>query len=99
MSKKQMNKEQVVEQLLSDTKEAKTFIIICEDSGKKRSVGMEIEEQLRADPKFSVDRNVKFRVTNNQITFNDKKVILGVEKDTKYLSDNTIGEVIDYATD
>jgi len=81
---KNVNADKIKEHLLSDEGPDK-IVVLFSDSLTKGRQSKSLGEEIKADPKVSINRNVPFRVQNNLLTLGVRHVVLGLKDDEKFL--------------
>jgi hypothetical protein len=61
------------------------LVVLFGDSVTKKKRAAEIGNSIKKDPTIVVNRNEPFRIQNNMLILGERKVILGLKDDEKYL--------------
>jgi len=75
----QITKQQIIDILLSD--KGSRHVILFDSTKQIRNFSENIGYELKRQPTFSLDMNVRYRVTPNMIQVNNTKIFFGLKKD------------------
>jgi hypothetical protein len=78
----------LVAELFLDSKEKKRLVVLSPSTPAMRQACSEVNSKLRADARFAIDFNKKFKVTNSEIQVGNTVIFFGLLRDKEYLSSN-----------
>lgn len=83
--------EKAVETLLQhDLIDSKKIVILFESTAVLRKFTGDVEEALRKNPNFAIQRDVPYKIATNMVRLGNTLLYLGLEKDQDLVSGNNL---------